>query len=52
MAKGKHECYQWAKMQSNFDPMAPSTATPPPADQAQKGGVARGVLGGGPLVLQ
>jgi hypothetical protein len=46
-AKDKSECYQWAKMQTNFDPMAPPTATtPPPASEAQKGGVVRGAARG------
>jgi len=41
------ECYDWAKGQSGFDPMAPPTASrPPPAKEAQKGGAGRGALGG------
>jgi len=36
-------CYNWAKGESGFDPMAPPTATaPPPQEQAQKGGLMRG----------
>ena len=45
--KDNYECYGWAKGQSGFDPMALPTATePPPEQQAKKGGVARGALGG------
>lgn len=41
------ECYNWAKDQSGFDPMAPPTATrPPPAQEPQQGGVGRGAVGG------
>ena len=48
MEKDKYECYSWAKGQSGFDPMAPpTTSTPPPAKEAQKGGVGRGALRGG-----
>ena len=28
--KDKFECYQWAKGQTGFDPMAPPTASTPP----------------------
>lgn len=36
-------CYGWAKGESGFDPMAPPAAsTPPPAQEASKGGVVRG----------
>lgn len=43
----KFACYSWAKGESGFDPMAPPTATePPPQQQAQKGGVARGAVRG------
>ena len=45
--KDKFECYNWAKNDSGFDPMAPPTATEaPPQQQAQKGGVARGAVRG------
>jgi hypothetical protein len=45
--KDKYECYGWAKEQSDFDPMAPPTATEaPPQQGAQKGGVGRGALRG------
>ena len=44
----KFACYSWAKDQSDFDPMAPPTATePPPQQQAKKGGVGRGLVRGG-----
>lgn len=43
----KFACYGWAKDQSDFDPMAPPTATaPPPQQEAQKGGVGRGAVRG------
>jgi len=43
----KFACYNWAKGQSGFDPMAPPTATkPPPQKQAKKGGVGTGLLRG------
>jgi len=48
----KFACYSWAKDQSDFDPMAPPTATePPPQQQARRGGLlggaARGAVIGG-----
>lgn len=50
MEKDKFECYNWAKKQSGFDPMAPPTASaPPPRAEAQQGGVGRGVVRGGLL---
>ena len=43
----KFACYSWAKDQSDFDPMAPPTATePPPQQQAKKGGIGRGLVRG------
>ena len=43
----KYTCYEWAKQQSGFDPMAPPTATaPPPAQQAPEGGVVQGAARG------
>jgi len=43
MEKDKYECYDWAKKQTGFDPMAaPTASSPPPQQQAQKGGVVRG----------
>ncbi len=45
--KDKFECYNWARNQTGFDPMALPTATaPPPAQEAPKGGVLRGAAGG------
>lgn len=45
--KDKYECTQWAKGQSNFDPMAPPTATaPPPQAGAPVGGAGRGLARG------
>ncbi len=45
--KDEFECYNWAKNESGFDPMAPPTASrPPPQQEAQQGGVGRGLLGG------
>jgi len=47
MEKDKYDCYQWAKQQSKFDPMAPPTAkTAPPPPQAQTGGVVKGAARG------
>ena len=43
----KFTCYSWAKDQSDFDPMAPPTATaPPPQEQARRGGLLRGAARG------
>ncbi len=43
----KFACYSWAKGESDFDPMAPPTATEaPPQQQAKKGGVGRGLVRG------
>jgi len=46
--KDKFECYQWAKGQTGFDPMAPPTATRPPPQEkaAQTGGAGSGALKG------
>jgi len=42
-----YECYDWAKQQTGFDPMAQPTATaPPPAQEAKQGGVVRGAARG------
>ena len=46
--KDKFECFQWAKQQTGFDPMAvPTASAPPPQQEAPKGGVGRGALRGG-----
>ncbi len=43
----KFTCYNWAKGESDFDPMAPPTATEaPPQEGARKGGVGRGLVRG------
>jgi len=34
MEKDKYDCYQWAKKESGFDPMAPPTVTSPPPQQS------------------
>lgn len=45
--KDKFECYQWAKGESGFDPMAaPKASAPPPQAEATQGGVARGAARG------
>ncbi len=46
----KYTCYSWAKGQSDFDPMAPPTATePPPQQQAKRGGVGKSLVRGAAL---
>lgn len=43
----KFACYNWAKGESDFDPMAPPTVSePPPQEQAKKGGAGRGLVRG------
>jgi len=45
--KDQFECYNWAKQQSGFDPMAPpTTSTLPPPSDASQGGVIRGATRG------
>lgn len=45
--KDKYDCYQWAKQNTGFDPMAQPTATaPPPQQQPRRGGVLRGAAAG------
>lgn len=45
--KDKYECYQWAKGQTGFDPMAPPTAsTPPPATQEPTTSAGQGMVRG------
>ena len=47
MEKDKYECYQWAKAQSGFDPMAPpTTSTPPPEQKVPTAHAAKGAFGG------
>ncbi len=47
LEKDKYDCYQWAKKQSGFDPMAPpTTSSAPPAQEAQKGGAVKGAARG------
>jgi hypothetical protein len=47
MDKDKHECYNWAKKDSGFDPMAvPTTSTAPPSGQKKSAGVVKGGLAG------
>lgn len=47
MEQDKFACYQWAKEQSGFDPMAPPTATaPPPAAEEPQGGLVKGAARG------
>ncbi len=41
--RDKFECHSWAVRQTGFDPMRRQTAsTPPPAQEARRGGLARG----------
>jgi len=43
--KDEYDCYQWAKRDTGFDPMAvPTTSTPAPTTQQRQGGVLRGGL--------
>ncbi len=49
--KDEFECYNWAKGQTGFDPMAqPTASAPPPTQQSEGvgalGGAARGAAGG------
>ena len=48
--KDKYECYNWAKNNSGFDPMAPPVATaPPPSGEKKSGGAVKGAVGGAVL---
>lgn len=48
--KDKFECYNWAKNDTGFDPMAvPRTTTAPPSGQKKSGGAVKGALGGAAL---
>jgi hypothetical protein len=50
MQKDEFECYQWAKGQTGFDPMAPPTpSTPPPQQQAPTSSVGKSAVGGAAL---
>ena len=46
----EHTCYNWAKGETSFDPMAvPTASTPPPQQAAPTGGVRRGAVRGAAL---
>ena len=48
--KDKYECYNWAKRESNFDPMKTPTATSPrPVKEKETWGAGKGAIGGGLL---
>jgi hypothetical protein len=48
--KDKYECYNWAKNDSGFDPMAaPKTTSAAPGGQAKSGTMVKGGLGGAAL---
>ena len=48
--KDKFECYNWAKKDTGFDPMAlPTTSSAPPGGQKKSGGAVTGALGGAVL---
>jgi uncharacterized protein YcfJ len=48
--KDKFECYNWAKRDTGFDPMAlPRTSSAPPSGQKKSGGAVTGALGGAVL---
>ena len=45
--RDRFECHSWAVRQSGFDPMRrPTASTPPPAQEARRGGVRRGAFRG------
>jgi len=47
LEQDKYACYNWAKNQTGFDPMAaPGATAPPPQQEAQKGGVVKGAARG------
>jgi outer membrane lipoprotein SlyB len=47
MEKDKFSCYQWAKNETGFDPMqTPTASTPPPQQQAGRGGALKGAAVG------
>ena len=46
--KRRIDCYQWAKKETGFDPLAQATAsTPPPVKETTKASPGRGAVGGG-----
>jgi hypothetical protein len=48
--RDKFECYNWARNDTGFDPMAlPTTSSAPPSGQKKSGGSVRGALGGAAL---
>ena len=48
--KDKFECYNWAKRDTGFDPMAlPTTSSAPPKGKKKSGGAVTGALGGAVL---
>ena len=48
--KDEYTCYNWAKGETSFDPMAvPTASTPPPQQAAPTGGVRRGAVRGAAL---
>jgi hypothetical protein len=45
--KDKFSCYEWAKKETGFDPMqTPTASTPPPQQQAGRGGALKGAAVG------
>lgn len=47
LEKDKYACYEWAKKQSGFDPMAtPKASAPSPEQEAPEGGVVKGAARG------
>jgi hypothetical protein len=47
MEQDKFTCYSWAKQETGFDPMeVPMASTPPPQQEARKGGLFRGAARG------
>ncbi len=48
--KDKYDCYNWAKRESNFDPMkTPTASSPPPPKEKETWGAGTGAVGGGLL---
>ena len=48
LEKDKYDCYQWARKETGFDPLAQATAsTPPPVKETTKASPGRGAVGGG-----